>query len=136
VLDFWQQDLGKLSVIRKVISAFVVGVTLLGMEAGWAHHFFAVYNFEIQTEFVGTVETLNFRNPHIAMSLKVTGENGESSIIEFIEGAPANMLARKGLTPDKIAVGTEITAFGSPLIDDPSKFFLRRVRLADGSEYE
>ena len=122
--------------IRKVISALVVGVALLGLEAGWAHHSFAVYNFEIQTEFVGTVETLNFRNPHIAMSLKVTDANGESSIIEFIEGAPANMLARKGLTPDKIAVGTEITAFGSPLIDDPSKFFLRRVRLADGSEYE
>jgi len=123
-------------VFRKVISAVVLGASLLGLEAVRAHHSFAVYNFEIQTEFVGTVETLNFRNPHIAMSLKVTGDNGDTSIVEFIEGAPANMLARKGLTPDKIAVGTEITAFGSPLIDDPSKFFLRRVRLADGSEYE
>jgi len=123
-------------VIRKVITAVLLGTSLLGLEAVWAHHSFAVYDFDIQTEFVGTVETLNFRNPHIAMSLKVTSDSGETSIIEFIEGAPANMLARKGLTPDKIAVGTEITAVGSPLIDDPSKFFLRRVRLADGSEYE
>jgi hypothetical protein len=46
------------------------------------------------------------------------------------------MLARKGLRPDMIAPGTEITAYGSPLIADPSKFFLRRVRLADGQEFE
>jgi hypothetical protein len=29
-----------------------------------------------------------------------------------------------------------ITAVGSPLIADPTKFFLRRVRLADGREFE
>jgi hypothetical protein len=29
-----------------------------------------------------------------------------------------------------------ITAVGSPLTADPTKFFLRRVRLADGREFE
>jgi hypothetical protein len=109
---------------------------VLGLQSASAHHSFADYDFQTQIEFVGTVDTLNFRNPHIAMTMAVVGEDGERKIIEFIEGAPANMLARKGLKPDMIAPGTEITAFGSPLIADPSKFFLRRVRLADGSEYE
>lgn len=102
----------------------------------WAHHSFAVYDFSQQIEFVGTVETINFKNPHIAMTLRVTSEDGSTEIIDFIEGAPANMLARKGLRPAMVAVGEEITVFGSPLIEDPSKLFIRRIVLADGSEYE
>ena len=101
-----------------------------------AHHSFAVYDFSQQIEFNGTVDTINFKNPHIAMTLSVTDAEGNTEIINFIEGAPANMLARKGLTPDLVAPGKEITAFGSPLIEDPSKFFLRRVRLPDGREFE
>jgi len=117
---------------------FGVGLVMLfgSWQAASAHHSFAVYDFNQQIEFVGTVDTLNFKNPHIAMTLRVTDEHGETKIINFIEGAPANMLARKGLRPDMIAPGTEITAVGSPLNEDPSKFFLRRVRLADGREFE
>jgi Family of unknown function (DUF6152) len=106
------------------------------LPAAMAHHSFAVYDFQTQIEFVGEVATLNFKNPHISMTLSVTGENGEVSVIPFIEGAPANMLARKGLRPDMIAPGTRITAIGSPLISDPTQYFLRRVRLADGREFE
>ena len=115
-----------------VALALAFGVTT----AALGHHSFAVYDFSQQIEFVGTVETLNFKNPHIAMTLTVTDESGETRTIDFIEGAPANMLARKGLRPDMIAIGTEITAFGSPLIEDPSKFFLRRIRLQDGREFQ
>ena len=100
-----------------------------------AHHSFAVYDFGQQIEFVGTVDTLNFKNPHIAMTLRVAGKDGESEVVEFVEGAPANMLARNGLRPDMIAPGTEITAVGSPLIADPTKFFLRNVILPDGREF-
>ena len=109
---------------------------LLVFTAASAHHSFAVYDFSQQIEFVGTVETLNFKNPHIAMTLKATSGDSAGEVIDFIEGAPANMLARKGLVPDLIAVGTEITVFGSPLIEDPSKFFIRRIRLEDGREFE
>jgi hypothetical protein len=70
------------------------------------------------------------------MTLSVSQDNGETAVINFVEGAPANMLVRKGLRPDMIAPGTTITAVGSPLIADPTKFFLRRVRLADGREFE
>ena len=119
-------------------SRFLVAAlpALLWMGVPYAHHSFAVYDFGQQIEFSGTVETLNFKNPHIAMTLRVTNAEGETEIIDFIEGAPANMLARKGLRPENIAVGEEITAFGSPLIEDPTKFFLRRVRLSDGREFE
>lgn len=116
-------------------AAALVGVFFFVTVAS-AHHSFAVYDFTQQIEFVGTVETINFKNPHIAMTLRVTDDDGESSVINFIEGAPANMLARKGLRPAMVAVGEEITVFGSPLIEDPSKLFIRRIRLSDGQEFD
>ena len=101
-----------------------------------AHHSFAVYDFTRQIEFEGTVETLNFKNPHIAMTLSHKTEDGKTEVIDFIEGAPANMLVRNGLRPEMLAPGTKITAVGSPLREDPTKFFLRRVILEDGREFQ
>jgi hypothetical protein len=120
----------------RILSITALSLLFAGFPVAIAHHSFAVYDFNTQIEFVGEVATLNFKNPHISMTMNVVQENGESTVINFIEGAPANMLARKGLRPDMIAAGTTITAFGSPLIADPTKFFLRRVRLSDGRVFE
>lgn len=101
-----------------------------------AHHSFAVYDFAQEIPFEGVVETLTFRNPHISMTLTLDGEDGRTTTINFVEGAPANMLVRRGLTPEMIKPGTRITAIGSPRRDDPEVFFLRRVRLEDGREFQ
>ena len=103
---------------------------------GFAHHSFAVYDFTQQIPFEGVVETLNFKNPHIAMTLTHVTETGETETIRFIEGAPANMLVRNGLRPEMIKPGTRVTAIGSPLRENPTQFFLRRIRLEDGREFE
>lgn len=101
-----------------------------------AHHSFAVFDFSQEIPFEGVVATLNFKNPHIAMTLSRTTESGETEVVNFIEGAPANMLVRNGLRPDMIKPGTRITAIGSPLREDPSQYFLRRIRLEDGREFQ
>ncbi|HEY7673584.1 MAG TPA: DUF6152 family protein [Gammaproteobacteria bacterium] len=101
-----------------------------------AHHSFAVYDFSQQTAFEGVVATLNFKNPHIAMTLTQTDENGETRTINFVEGAPANMLVRNGLRPEMIKPGTKVTAYGSPLRGDPTVFFLRKIVLEDGREFQ
>ena len=79
--------------------------------------------------------SVKFRNPHIAMTFKTVDDAGKEQTINFIEGAPANMLVRSGLRPEMIAPGSRITAVGSPLISDNSKYFLRIIRLADGKEF-
>ena len=101
-----------------------------------AHHSFAVYDFSQQIPFEGVVATLNFKNPHISMTLTHVDENGKTETIEFVEGAPANMLVRNGLRPDMIAPGTKVTAYGSPLREDPTRFFLRKIKLEDGREFQ
>jgi hypothetical protein len=100
-----------------------------------AHHSFAIFDFQTQIPFEGTVETIKFRNPHIEMTLKTVDAEGKEQIVHFIEGAPANMLVRSGLRPEMVAPGTHITAIGSPLLEDNSKFFLRVIRLDSGEEF-
>ncbi|MES2624216.1 MAG: DUF6152 family protein [Pseudomonadota bacterium] len=100
-----------------------------------AHHSFAVFDFQTQIPFEGTVESIKFRNPHIAMTLKTVDADGKEKIIDFIEGAPANMLVRSGLRPEMVKPGTRITATGSPLLEDNNKFFLRLIKLDDGKEF-
>lgn len=124
------------AVWRRQILPLVVLCGLTGASVVFAHHSFAIYDFSQQIPFEGVVATLNFKNPHISMTLSRTREDGTVETINFIEGAPANMLIRDGLRPSMIAPGTAITAIGSPRRDDSTQFFLRRVVLADGREFQ
>ena len=124
----------------KTRTLVVLAAALLALPA-LAHHSFAIFDFQTQIPFEGTVETLKFRNPHIEMTLKTVDPDGNEQIVRFIEGAPANMLVRSGLRPDMIAPGTHIIATGSPLIEDSAldpgevRYFLRLIRLDDGKEF-
>jgi hypothetical protein len=100
-----------------------------------AHHSFAIFDFQTKIEFEGVVESIKFRNPHIEMVIKTTDVDGNEKIVHFIEGAPANMLVRGGVTPDKVKPGSKVFTVGSPLLEDPNKFFLRTIRTEDGTEY-
>ena len=100
-----------------------------------AHHSFAVYDMDQSIAFDGVVETVKLRNPHIAMTLTVTKDDGTQGTVNFIEGAPANMLVRMGLDPADIAVGKPLRAIGAPLRDDPHAYFLKAIILPDGRRF-
>jgi Family of unknown function (DUF6152) len=114
-------------------AAALIGLGLISPAS--AHHSFAIYDFTQEIPFEGVVATLNFRNPHIAMTLTHTRADGTTETINFVEGAPANMAVRGGLRPEMIKPGTKIKAIGSPRKDDPAAFFLRRIVLEDGREF-
>lgn len=122
--------------IRKNLHGAALALACTAVSAiGFAHHSFAIFDFQTQIPFEGTVETLKFRNPHIEMTLKTVDADGNEKVVHFIEGAPANMLARQGLTQAMLKKGTKITGIGSPLIEDKEKFFLRSIILEDGREF-
>ena len=117
------------------VTALTCALAVAAALPAFGHHSFAVYDFEQQIPFEGVVATLSFKNPHMSMTLTHTRPDGSTETIDFVEGAPANMAVRGGLTPDMIKPGTKITAIGSPRRDNPNVFFLRHVRLADGREF-
>lgn len=121
--------------ISTTLSVFALTAGIALFPSAQAHHSFAIFDFQTQIPFEGVVETIKFRNPHIEMTLKVKAEDGSEKIVHFIEGAPANMLVRGGLRPEEVAPGSHINTLGSPLIEDPSKYFLRMIKLDDGREF-
>jgi hypothetical protein len=119
---------------RTTIAAFCAAIAATALPAA-AHHSFAIYDMQQNVEFHGVVDTVKFRNPHMAMTLKVKDADGKERIVDFVEGAPANMLARIGLRPEMIPPGTEITAIGAPRHDNPDAWFLKVVVLPDGTRF-
>jgi hypothetical protein len=100
-----------------------------------AHHSFAIYDMSQNIEFEGVVDVVKLRNPHMAMTLVETKPDGSKTTINFIEGAPANMIVRLGLNPDDIAPGKKIKAIGAPRRDNPTEFFLKAVILPNGQKF-
>jgi len=120
---------------HRIRALILAACMCLGAGVAIAHHSFAVYDFDTEVTFKGVVETLNFKNPHIAMTLMYEDETGEKKVVDFVEGAPANMMIRNGFNPEWIQPGKTITAIGSPRHDDPNKMFLKSLILEDGTEY-
>jgi hypothetical protein len=100
-----------------------------------AHHSFAIYDMSQNIEFDGVVETVKMRNPHMALTLVVTKPDGTKETINFVEGAPANMIVRMGLNPADVAAGKPIKAIGAPRRDDGNAYFLKAIILPDGRRF-
>jgi hypothetical protein len=100
-----------------------------------AHHSAAIYDMDQDIHFDGVVLTLKMTNPHLALTLRVTKDDGTTGTIDFIEGAPASMLVRMGLDLADIAVGKPIKAVGAPLHTDPNAYFLKAIILPSGRRF-
>ena len=114
-----------------LLAAAIAAVTLPAA----AHHSFAIYDMSQNVEFEGVVETVKLRNPHMALRLTVTESDGTKRTVNFVEGAPANMIVRMGLNPADIAVGQPIKTIGAPRRDDANAYFLKAIILPDGRRF-
>ena len=120
--------------MRALLALVAASCALAALPAA-AHHSFAIYDMSKNIEFEGVVDVVKLRNPHMAMTLVQTKPDGSKETINFIEGAPANMIVRLGLNPDDIAPGKKIKAIGAPRRDNPTEFFLKAVILPDGKKF-
>jgi hypothetical protein len=116
------------------LTALLTTLAVVALPAA-AHHSFAIYDMTQNIEFEGVVETLKMRNPHMALTLTVTKPDGTTQTVNFVEGAPANMIVRMGLNPADSAVGKPIKTIGAPRRDDANAYFLKAIILADGRRF-
>jgi hypothetical protein len=119
---------------RQLLSLIAAASAAIALPAA-AHHSFAVYDMSQNIEFEGVVETVKLRNPHMALTLIETKPDGTKETINFVEGAPANMIVRMGLKPEDIAPGKKIKAIGAPRRDQPTEYFLKAIILPDGKKF-
>jgi hypothetical protein len=99
---------------RNLTGAFVLGFGLLSAAApALAHHAVsAEFDRNKPITFTGTVEKVEWMNPHIYTHIQAKDASGKPVVYEVEGGAP-NALFRQGWRPDTLKVGDVVTVTGS-----------------------
>ena len=93
---------------RGAVTATVSLLVALIAAPCMAHHATAPhYDFNNTTTIEGQVTSVFWRNPHVRLTLDVTGEDGEVEGWD-VEAGSVNALERVGFGPDTIAVGDRV----------------------------
>lgn len=101
-----------------------------------AHHSWsAEYDVSRSTYISGTVTRVQLRNPHSALVLSVTAENGRSERW-IVEWASPQRLRERGVTAQTLRVGDELLVAGNPHRDADVRSLraLSVRRSSDGTE--
>jgi hypothetical protein len=115
-------------------AALAAGPALMLSASAGAHHSFAPYEDELQVTFTGTVTSFQWTNPHIYIEVDTVGDDGEPRHW-LIECANTTILNRVGWKWNMIKSGDVISVIVAPLRNGEPAALLKRVRLADGTEY-
>ena len=121
-----------------MIQRTLAGVALLGLMAGGllqAHHSLAgVYDMKVDKELAGTVEKVQFVNPHGSLTILVKNQDGSTTEWVLTLGS-ATALAQRGVGktgPNALHNGDPITVKFLPAKDGHPLGFLKSVTYADG----
>ena len=96
---------------RLALAALALSLTT-GIAA--AHHSFSVFNMQEQVSIKGTVNKVQWTNPHIWVWIDVKDASGKV-VTWGLEGMSPNFLARRGWTRTTLKAGAEVTVKLSPL---------------------
>ena len=102
------------SLLKKLvmISALVLGISLA--LSSRAHHSFAIYDSENPVKMTGIVREHRWTNPHAAVVLTVTDDDGSETDWVLDQG-PVNMLSRQGWTRTTLEPGDLLSVEFHPL---------------------
>jgi hypothetical protein len=118
--------------LRSVSCALFIALTWASTASG--HHSPAMYEPTERMTLTGTVENLQWSNPHVWIYLIVEDEQGQPSNWVLEGGAPGTLI-RQGWPMGNPKAGDEITVIFRPLKSDARGGLIREVTFADGSEF-
>lgn len=101
--------------------------------AASAHHS-TVANFTQEIITVeGVIEQVRYKNPHASVLIKNTAEDGKETYW-LIETDAKTTLARRGVTLERLAIGSKIVASGRKGRREYT-LYLREIIFEDGSKF-
>jgi hypothetical protein len=116
------------------IAAAAACATLLTAVPTAAHHSFAAeYDANRPITVTGTVQKLEWTNPHAWLYVEGRDQNGTQQVWEF-ELAPPNGLMRNGWRRDSLQPGQQVTVIGFRSKTSSTMANARAVRLSDGRQ--
>jgi hypothetical protein len=96
-----------------------------------AHHSFGTFDMNSNIEIVGTIDGLDFVNPHSWLRIDARAADG-SAVTYRCEMRGATVLRRSGWTPAMFVRGEPITVQGAPDRVDPLACYVNTLVLANG----
>jgi len=122
--------------MRYTIATGILATALLAAASvGSAHHSPVAFNTQVTDfELQGVIESVEMRNPHSVMQLRVANDDGTATLWD-IEFSSVNLLLRRGWDFDRIKVGDRVTCVGNPSAKGQAEMYMWSIVLADGTEF-
>jgi len=119
---------------RAAAGTIATATILLGATAP-AHHSPVAFDTKV-TDFtiVGEIESVDIRNPHSVMQLRVTEDDG-SETLWHIEFSSVNLLLRRGWEFDRLQSGERVACTGNPSASGKDEMYMWSIVLDDGTQF-
>ncbi len=117
---------------QKHFLLLVLCVVLVGRVA-WAHHSPAAeFDPDVPVKVTGTIQRVEWQNPHVWFFVDVTEEDGSVTTWGFSTWPPG-LLMRRGVTKEVLTIGAVVNVEGARARDGSNNSSTRRLTFADGS---
>ena len=119
--------------MRPRFAVFVLALTLAG-GSGWAHHnMSALFDFNNRVTTAGTLTKIDWRNPHIYLSVDAKGEQGQNETWSF-EGPAPNVFRNLNVAKSdfEAALGKILKVGASRPRDGSLSGLMRLITFPDG----
>jgi hypothetical protein len=117
--------------VHTVLAALALAAC--GISTALAHHSAAMYDFTKNVWVDGVVKDIRVINPHMSLTLVVSGPQGQTHDIDF-EGHSVNNFYRAGWRPNMVKVGDKIKVRYNPRKDGHDGGFVNGFVTQDGRE--
>jgi hypothetical protein len=111
---------------------WVVGAVLMVGVPAFAHHSFAMFDYNKEITITGSVKELQWTNPHIHLFVNVPDGNGGMAEWDVEGGTPGN-LRRNGWSREVVKPGEKISVVIRPLKNGDNGGQLIRATRGDGA---
>jgi len=114
-------------------SPLIAVAAVLSASIAWSHHSVAEYDRSVLHELEGTLVDVQWRNPHVAFTLRETAADG--SVVDWrLETSALYPLKRAGLTEELFAAGAKVRAAGWISTRRPTLMNVANMLLPSGEE--